>query len=227
MQKSTFYIFDLLFSLYSVQECISVGSTSTPLPNTQINDTHTSLHSKYTHSPSRIHSSSSLSPIHHSSQHSITDSPCSRERSWIIAELSDKSNFEPKNLLSLFDEATLESKPWVVNATLLLVYSQCLILNCHLTFCKVMFLYVGKHLKSFKPGLIIGFLVVFVFLLVQVWHSLPRLEIHVYLWENYILCKLYRNFATCFSTTCSMIWHSIKRLYGKSINTPLLSYSLL
>uniref|UniRef100_A0A8C1WPB4 non-specific serine/threonine protein kinase n=1 Tax=Cyprinus carpio TaxID=7962 RepID=A0A8C1WPB4_CYPCA len=96
---------------HSVQECISVGSTSTPLPNTQINDTHTSLHSKYTHSPSRIHSSSSLSPIHHSSQHSITDSPCSRERSWIIAELSDKSNFEPKNLLSLFDEATLESKP--------------------------------------------------------------------------------------------------------------------
>ncbi|XP_026078709.1 membrane-associated tyrosine- and threonine-specific cdc2-inhibitory kinase isoform X1 [Carassius auratus] len=91
---------------HSVQEHVSVGSTSTPLPDTHINDTRTSSHRKYTHSPSRISSSSSLSPIHHSSQHSITDSPCSRERSWITAELSVKSNFEPKNLLSLFDEAT-------------------------------------------------------------------------------------------------------------------------
>ncbi|XP_043110320.1 membrane-associated tyrosine- and threonine-specific cdc2-inhibitory kinase [Puntigrus tetrazona] len=82
-----------------VQARVCVGSTSTPMQNTHM------------HSLSSIHSSSSLSLIHHSSQRSITDSPCSRERSWITAELCDKSNFEPKNLLSLFDEATTESKP--------------------------------------------------------------------------------------------------------------------
>ncbi|KAL1264112.1 hypothetical protein QQF64_004467 [Cirrhinus molitorella] len=91
---------------HRVQPRISVGSTSTPLPNTLINATHTSMHSKHGHTPSSIYSSSSSS-----SQHSITDSPCSRERSWITAELADKSNFEPKNLLSLFDEATTEIKP--------------------------------------------------------------------------------------------------------------------
>lgn len=106
--------FIFLFSLYRAQARISVGSTSTPLPNTHMNTTHTSVHSKHGHSPSSIYSSSSSS-----SQHSITDSPCSREKSWITAELSDKSTFEPKNLLSLFDEATTESKPWVVNAALL------------------------------------------------------------------------------------------------------------
>lgn len=104
-----------------VQAHISVGSTSTPMPNAHINATHTSSDSKLMHSPSRIHSSSSLSLFHHRSKHSITDSPCSQERSWITAELSDKSQFEPKNLLSLFDEATLESKPWVVNATLIII----------------------------------------------------------------------------------------------------------
>ncbi|KAI2658628.1 Membrane-associated tyrosine- and threonine-specific cdc2-inhibitory kinase [Labeo rohita] len=91
---------------HRAQARISVGSTSTPLPNTHMNTTHTSVHSKHGHSPSSIYSSSSSS-----SQHSITDSPCSREKSWITAELSDKSTFEPKNLLSLFDEATTESKP--------------------------------------------------------------------------------------------------------------------
>ncbi|ROL03909.1 hypothetical protein DPX16_23344 [Anabarilius grahami] len=94
-----------------VQASLSVGSTSTPLPNTHIDHPHTSPHSHGTHTSSRIHSSSSSSLIDHSSQRSLTDSPSSRKRSWISTDLSDKSNFEPKNLLSLFDETTLESKP--------------------------------------------------------------------------------------------------------------------
>ncbi|XP_067224734.1 membrane-associated tyrosine- and threonine-specific cdc2-inhibitory kinase isoform X1 [Chanodichthys erythropterus] len=96
---------------HRVQESLSVGSTSTPLPNTHIDPPHKSPHSHGTHTSSRIHSSSSLSLIHHSSQCSLTESPSSRKRSWISTDLSDKSNFEPKNLLSLFDETTLESKP--------------------------------------------------------------------------------------------------------------------
>lgn len=109
----------LFFHLYRVQESLSIGRTSTPLPNIHIDSTHTSTHSQRTRTPSRIHSSSSSSLIHHSYQHSLTDSPSSRKRSRISTDLSDKSNFEPKNLLNLFDEATLESKLWVVNATLL------------------------------------------------------------------------------------------------------------
>ncbi|XP_067285611.1 membrane-associated tyrosine- and threonine-specific cdc2-inhibitory kinase [Pseudorasbora parva] len=96
---------------HRVQASLSVGSTSTPLPNTPVDPTYTSTHSQWTHTSSKIHSSSSLSLIHHSSQHSLTDSPSSRKRSWISTDVSDKSNFEPKNLLSLFDETTLESKP--------------------------------------------------------------------------------------------------------------------
>jgi len=109
----------LCLHLYRVQASLSVGSTSTPLPNTHIDSTHTPTHSQRAHTPSRIHSSSSSSLIHHSYQRSPTDSPSSGRRSWIPTDVSDKSNFEPKNLLKLFDEATLESEPWDVNARLL------------------------------------------------------------------------------------------------------------
>jgi len=101
----------LCLHLYRVQASLSVGSTSTPLPNTHIDSTHTPTHSQRAHTPSRIHSSSSSSLIHHSYQPSPTDSPSSGKRSWIPTDVSDKSNFEPKNLLKLFDEATLESEP--------------------------------------------------------------------------------------------------------------------
>ncbi|XP_051530449.1 membrane-associated tyrosine- and threonine-specific cdc2-inhibitory kinase-like isoform X1 [Myxocyprinus asiaticus] len=85
---------------HRVQARLSVSSTSTPLPHTP------------THTPSSIHSSNSLSPINHSSHHSlITDSPHSRSSGWIRTEVANRSTFEPKNLLSLFDETTLDGEP--------------------------------------------------------------------------------------------------------------------
>lgn len=150
-----FFFFFLLSSyLNRVQESLSVGSTSTPLPNTHTDPPHTSPHSHGTHTSSRIHSSSSSSLIRHSSQRSLTDSPSSRKRSWISTDLSDKSNFEPKNLLSLFDETTLESKPWVGNATFLLVYNKCVIFNVVATWPVVRKTYKAC-LNMFKPGLMI------------------------------------------------------------------------
>ncbi|XP_051958265.1 membrane-associated tyrosine- and threonine-specific cdc2-inhibitory kinase [Xyrauchen texanus] len=89
---------------HRVQARLSVSSTSTPLA-------HTPTHISAKHTPSSIHSSSSLSPIHHNSHHSlITDSPHSRSSSWIRTEAANKSIFEPKNLLSLFDETTLDDE---------------------------------------------------------------------------------------------------------------------
>lgn len=107
------------FSLYRVQARLSLGSTSTPLPNTDTSTTHTPTHCQQTHTPSSIHSRSSLSPIHHSIHHHLSDSPHSSNRSWINPELPNKSNFEPKNLLTLFDEVGLDSEPWLLSVSLL------------------------------------------------------------------------------------------------------------
>lgn len=103
------------FYLYRVQARLSAGSTSTPLPKTDTSTTHTPTHCLQTHTPSSIHSRSSLSPIHHH----LSDSPNSRNRSWINPELSNKSNFEPKNLLTFFDEVGLDSEPWLLSVSLL------------------------------------------------------------------------------------------------------------
>ncbi|XP_066520772.1 membrane-associated tyrosine- and threonine-specific cdc2-inhibitory kinase [Hoplias malabaricus] len=117
---------------HRMQSRLSVGSTSTPLPNSSAHTastlTHTPTHN-LTHTPSSIHSSSSrhklagspsLSPIRLGSParsdqsvdpQRTSDSPASIRlcRSW--EENENKSGFEPKNLLSLFDETTLEGEP--------------------------------------------------------------------------------------------------------------------
>ncbi|XP_072523603.1 membrane-associated tyrosine- and threonine-specific cdc2-inhibitory kinase [Salminus brasiliensis] len=118
---------------HRVQARLSVGSTSTPLQNSSAlahdSLTHTPTRSLI-HTPSSIRTSSSrrtlvgtpsLSPIRLGSparlnrssdlQPLLSDSPASSRllRSW--AENEQKSGFEPKNLLSLFDETTLESEP--------------------------------------------------------------------------------------------------------------------
>ncbi|KAI4876870.1 hypothetical protein NFI96_020411 [Prochilodus magdalenae] len=117
---------------HRTQARLSVGSTSTPLPNSSAlaNDslTHTPTRS-LTYTPSSILSNSSrrtlagspsVSPIRQGSPapsnrsvdlQLLSDSPASSRshRSW--AENEQKSGFEPKNLLNLFDETTLESEP--------------------------------------------------------------------------------------------------------------------
>ncbi|XP_030630878.1 membrane-associated tyrosine- and threonine-specific cdc2-inhibitory kinase [Chanos chanos] len=125
---------------HRIQSRLSVGSTSTPLPDS---NTHPylspSLTPTHTHSlldtPSSIHSNGSrhtltgtpnLSPLHTGS---LCGSPrgsaqCSQsldhhcrlnssgsKQSWIRPEPFARTSFEPKNLLSLFDETTLESEP--------------------------------------------------------------------------------------------------------------------
>lgn len=94
-----------------IQARLSAGSTSTPLPNTDTSTTHMPTHCQQTHTPSSIRSRSSLSPIHHSMHDHLSDSSHSQNRSWINTELSNKSNFEPKNLLKLFDDVGLDSEP--------------------------------------------------------------------------------------------------------------------
>ncbi|XP_026864966.2 membrane-associated tyrosine- and threonine-specific cdc2-inhibitory kinase [Electrophorus electricus] len=139
---------------HRIQASLSVGSTSTPLPNSSAltnasptqpthshhDSTHPCILSQsctslcYTQpgcTPSSSPSHSlSLSPIRCSSstgsRHSthsldlrnLSDSPassrCSRAaRSWVETESEPvpRSGFEPKNLLSLFDETTTESEP--------------------------------------------------------------------------------------------------------------------
>lgn len=105
-----------------------LGSTHTP--------THSNVSSWFscnlTHTPSRIPSSGSchtltpsVSPIHagihthsinenstHSQHSSPTRSSQRRGRSWVrSAKSSSRPNIEPKNLLSLFEETTLEGEP--------------------------------------------------------------------------------------------------------------------
>uniref|UniRef100_A0A8B9LHJ1 non-specific serine/threonine protein kinase n=1 Tax=Astyanax mexicanus TaxID=7994 RepID=A0A8B9LHJ1_ASTMX len=114
---------------HRLQVRLSFGSTSTPLPasSTLARDclTHTPTRS-LTHTPSSIRTSSSrhtltgsptLSPIRLGSQGRssrssdlqllLSDSPASSRslRSW--AENEQKSGFEPKNLLNLFEDTTL------------------------------------------------------------------------------------------------------------------------
>ncbi|XP_055031939.2 membrane-associated tyrosine- and threonine-specific cdc2-inhibitory kinase isoform X2 [Misgurnus anguillicaudatus] len=96
---------------HRVQARLSVSSTSTPLQNSHTSFTRTPTHSQQTRTPSITPSSSSPSPIHHSSHHHHSDALLSQDRRWINNELSNKSIFEPKNLLTLFDEANLDSEP--------------------------------------------------------------------------------------------------------------------
>ncbi|KAL6474927.1 hypothetical protein MHYP_G00159670 [Metynnis hypsauchen] len=117
---------------HRIQARLSVGSTSTPLPNSSSlacdSLSHTPTRS-LTHTPSSIHSnvsrhilpgSPSLSPIrlgsltpHNRSADPqlLLDSPASSRSRHSLAENEQRSGFEPKNLLSLFDETTLESEP--------------------------------------------------------------------------------------------------------------------
>uniref|UniRef100_UPI003AB0BAC9 membrane-associated tyrosine- and threonine-specific cdc2-inhibitory kinase n=1 Tax=Centroberyx gerrardi TaxID=166262 RepID=UPI003AB0BAC9 len=108
----------------------SVESTSTPLPGSP---THSHLSPAHTptRSPSSIHSNGSfhtltpsLSPIHtephtaslteRSAQSQLSASTKSqrRARNWVrMEEALPRPNFEPKNLLSLFEETSLEGQP--------------------------------------------------------------------------------------------------------------------
>ncbi|XP_005156179.1 membrane-associated tyrosine- and threonine-specific cdc2-inhibitory kinase isoform X1 [Danio rerio] len=85
---------------HRVQSRLSSGSTSTLLPESDNDVIDASSHNQCIPSPPRSHYSSSSSLIHNK----LTDSLCIHERD---TELS-KRNFEPKNLLSLFEETTLD-----------------------------------------------------------------------------------------------------------------------
>lgn len=93
---------------HRVKARLSVGSTSTPL---QKNSPCTPTHSQQTRTPSITPSSNSPSPIHHSTHHLHSDSLHSQDRRWINNELAIKSIFEPKNLLTLFDEVNIDNEP--------------------------------------------------------------------------------------------------------------------
>ncbi|XP_062331448.1 membrane-associated tyrosine- and threonine-specific cdc2-inhibitory kinase [Osmerus eperlanus] len=117
---------------HRVKSRLSAGSTSTPLPAPPPQPPSTPPHSRHlhtpthslTHTPSSIHSYGS--PV--SREPSLTlegcqDSPCqlhpsrsSRSscrpgRNWVIQEPLPRPSFEPKNLLSLFDDTAVEGQP--------------------------------------------------------------------------------------------------------------------
>ncbi|KAM6897742.1 membrane-associated tyrosine- and threonine-specific cdc2-inhibitory kinase [Xenentodon cancila] len=115
---------------YRVKSRLSVESTSTPLQGSQMHNHQRPPHtptqsilgdwssSKLALTPSSIHSNSSFhtltpsaSPIY--AEHH-TGSSCAKSsercgRNWVrLEEAVPRSNFEPKNLLSLFEETTLD-----------------------------------------------------------------------------------------------------------------------
>ncbi|XP_072229933.1 membrane-associated tyrosine- and threonine-specific cdc2-inhibitory kinase [Leuresthes tenuis] len=119
--------------LHRVRSRLSVESTSTPLPGSPIHSRQSPAHASTCSvlgdwsscnlalTPSSIHSNGSCltltpsaSPIH-AERHTASSSSKSSERcghSWVRAEEAvTRPNFEPKNLLSLFEETTLEGHP--------------------------------------------------------------------------------------------------------------------
>ncbi|XP_041740036.2 membrane-associated tyrosine- and threonine-specific cdc2-inhibitory kinase [Coregonus clupeaformis] len=136
---------------HRIKSRLSMGSTSTPLPNSppvfcQLSPAHTPTHTSdihtpsrslnLTHTPSSIHSDRSrhtltaitgspkdtgshrLSLIDrsmdaHSQHNTSTHSSQWPVRNWVRSEPLPRPSFEPKNLLSLFDEttSTLEGNP--------------------------------------------------------------------------------------------------------------------
>ncbi|TRY58250.1 hypothetical protein DNTS_028668 [Danionella cerebrum] len=84
---------------HRVRDSLLPGKTSTPL-----HDRHRDvMDTSQNHSTDSPHRISSLSLLEDSPQHSLTD-----ER-LVNTKLSEKSSFEPKNLLSLFEESASES----------------------------------------------------------------------------------------------------------------------
>nr|XP_029485571.1 membrane-associated tyrosine- and threonine-specific cdc2-inhibitory kinase isoform X2 [Oncorhynchus nerka] len=136
---------------HRIKSRLSMGSTSTPLPNSppvfhQLSPAHTPTHSGHIHTPSRslnlahtpssIHSDRSrhtmtaltgspkgtgshrLSQIDqsmdaHNQHNTSTHTSQWPVRNWVRSEPLPRPSFEPKNLLSLFDEttSTLEGQP--------------------------------------------------------------------------------------------------------------------
>lgn len=122
-----------------IRSRLSVESTSTPLPGSPIHNhqspAHTPTHSSLTdwsscnwaHTPSSIHSNGSChtltpnaSPVHtklHTASRQSLRSSSSKssqrcDHNWIQTEPAvPRPSFEPKNLLSLFDDTTVEEQP--------------------------------------------------------------------------------------------------------------------
>ncbi|KAM4525165.1 membrane-associated tyrosine- and threonine-specific cdc2-inhibitory kinase isoform 1-T3 [Odontesthes bonariensis] len=119
--------------VHRVRSRLSAESTSTPLPGSPIHSRQSPAHTSTCSvlgdwspcnlalTPSSIHSNGSCltltpstSPIH-AEHHTASSSTKSSERydhSWVRSEEAvNRPNFEPKNLLSLFEETTIEGHP--------------------------------------------------------------------------------------------------------------------
>ncbi|XP_028287803.1 membrane-associated tyrosine- and threonine-specific cdc2-inhibitory kinase [Parambassis ranga] len=108
---------------HGIKSRLCVESTSTPLPGSALTPTQSNLgdwsSSNLPQTPSSIHSygssltvTPSASPLCAKLSFSSTNSSQRHGRSWVtIEEALPRASFEPKNLLSLFEDTTTEEQP--------------------------------------------------------------------------------------------------------------------